>query len=59
MNYLQESLDKQITIGQETRERLMNEANSMIEEERKRLNRIHEEEVKRIKEINDWEKKKM
>ena len=37
----------------------MREANSMIENERKRNQKIQDEELKRIKEIGEWEKKKL
>lgn len=56
---LQKNLDEQIRINKQTRDRVMNEANSMIENERNRLQKIHDEELSRVKQISEWEKKKV
>ena len=56
---LQKNLDEQIRINKQTRDRVMNEANSMIENERNRLQKIHDEELSRVKQMSEWEKKKV
>ena len=56
---LQKNLDEQIRINKQTRDRVMNEANSMIENERNRLQKIHDEELNRVKQMSEWERKKV
>jgi hypothetical protein len=51
---LQRNLDEQIRSNKESQEKVMREANSLIENERARMRQIHEEEIRRVKEMGEW-----
>jgi hypothetical protein len=54
IDFLQENLDKQISVNRETRDKLMRDSSKMIEEERIRTRKVHEEEIKRLKDMFEW-----
>jgi hypothetical protein len=46
---LQQTIDNQMVVNRETRQKIINDANKMIEDERDRIKKIHHEEMQRVK----------